>query len=79
MPVEPPAPHVAAPATGPSNGSHAASVVVSVGSTVEEAEKLLILETLRKTSDNKTRAAEILGISTRTLHNKLRKYRGRPA
>jgi DNA-binding NtrC family response regulator len=73
------APPAAAPAAGPSNGSHAATVVVNVGSTVEEAEKMLILETLRKTSDNKTRAAEILGISTRTLHNKLRKYRGRPA
>ena len=54
-------------------------MVVTVGSTVEEAEKLLILETLRKTGDNKTRAAEILGISTRTLHNKLKKYRGRSA
>jgi DNA-binding NtrC family response regulator len=77
--AEQPAPLAVAPAGGPSNGSHAATVVVSVGSTVEEAEEMLILETLRKTGDNKTRAAEILGISTRTLHNKLRKYRGRPA
>ncbi len=67
------------PTGRPSNGSHGESVVVTVGSTVEEAEKLLILETLRKTGDNKTRAAEILGISTRTLHNKLKKYRGRSA
>jgi DNA-binding NtrC family response regulator len=51
------------------------TLVVSVGTTVEEAEKRLIFETLKSTRDNKTRAAEILGISTKTLHNKLRRYR----
>jgi DNA-binding NtrC family response regulator len=45
-----------------------------VGTTVEEAEKLLILKTLESTSNNKTRAAEILGISLKTLHNKLKEY-----
>jgi DNA-binding NtrC family response regulator len=49
-------------------------VVLTVGTTVEEAEKRLILETLKHTNDNKTRAAEVLGISTKTLHNKLKKY-----
>jgi DNA-binding protein Fis len=33
--------------------------------------------TLEHTRDNKTRAAEILGISLKTLHNKLNKFRGR--
>jgi DNA-binding NtrC family response regulator len=47
------------------------------GTTVEEAEKRLILMTLEHTRDNKTRAAEILGISLKTLHNKLNKLRGR--
>jgi transcriptional regulator with PAS, ATPase and Fis domain len=42
-----------------------------------EAEKLLILKTLQATNNNKTRAAEILGISLKTLHNKLKEY-GRP-
>ena len=37
----------------------------------------LILMTLEHTRDNKTRAAEILGISLKTLHNKLNKLRGR--
>jgi DNA-binding NtrC family response regulator len=41
---------------------------------VEEAEKMLILKTLEATSNNKTRAAEILGISLKTLHNKLKEY-----
>jgi DNA-binding NtrC family response regulator len=47
------------------------------GTTVEEAEKRLILMTLEHTRENKTRAAEILGISLKTLHNKLNKLRGR--
>jgi DNA-binding NtrC family response regulator len=45
-----------------------------IGSTVEEAEKGLILRTLEHTRNNKTRAAEILGISLKTLHNKLKEY-----
>src|SRR6187549_420212 len=47
------------------------------GTTVEEAETRLILMTLEHTRDNKTRAAEILGISLKTLHNKLNKLRGK--
>jgi DNA-binding NtrC family response regulator len=47
------------------------------GMTVEEAENRLILLTLEHARGNKTRAAEILGISLKTLHNKLNKMRGR--
>jgi DNA-binding NtrC family response regulator len=47
---------------------------LEVGTTVEEAEKMLILKTLASTNNNKTRAAEILGISLKTLHNKLKEY-----
>src|ERR1700675_2052516 len=50
------------------------TVRLGVGTTVEEAEKLLILKTLESTNNNKTRAAEILGISLKTLHNKLKEY-----
>ena len=53
------------------------AVHLGVGTTVSEAEKLLILKTLQATNNNKTRAAEILGISLKTLHNKLKEY-GRP-
>ena len=52
-----------------------ADVVLSVGTTVEDAERELILKTLKQTGGNKTRAAVILGISLKTLHNKLHKYR----
>src|SRR5262249_20107743 len=44
------------------------------GTTVEQAEKMLILKTLAATNNNKTKAAEILGISLKTLHNKLKEY-----
>jgi len=50
------------------------AVRLGVGTTVEEAEKRLILKTLEATNNNKTRAAEILGISLKTLHNKLKEY-----
>jgi DNA-binding NtrC family response regulator len=53
-------------------------VALGPGVTVEEAERRLILMTLEHTRDNKTRAAEILGISLKTLHNKLNKLRLRP-
>jgi DNA-binding NtrC family response regulator len=50
------------------------SVQFPIGTTVEDAEKGLILRTLEHTKNNKTRAAEILGISLKTLHNKLKEY-----
>ena len=53
------------------------TISLQPGTTVEEAEERLILMTLEHTRDNKTRAAEILGISLKTLHNKLNKLRGR--
>ena len=50
------------------------SVQFPLGTTVEEAERGLILRTLEHTKNNKTKAAEILGISLKTLHNKLKEY-----
>jgi DNA-binding NtrC family response regulator len=45
-----------------------------VGTTVSAAERELIFQTLGTTNQNKTRAAELLGISLKTLHNKLKEY-----
>jgi DNA-binding NtrC family response regulator len=58
----------APPSSGP-------ALAISPGTTVEEAERRLILMTLEHTRDNKTRAAQILGISLKTLHNKLNKLK----
>ena len=52
------------------------SLTIRSGTTVQEMEKALILETLRATGENRTEAAKLLGISIRTLRNKLHEYRG---
>ena len=41
---------------------------------LEDAEKALIIKTLAANGNNKTRAADVLGISLKTLHNKLKAY-----
>ena len=48
---------------------------LEVGVSLSEAEKQLIFKTLTKTNGNRTKAAEILGISIRTLRNKLNEYK----
>ena len=48
------------------------------GMSVSEAERRLIQQTLEFTENNKTRAAELLGISLKTLHNKLKEYESQP-
>jgi DNA-binding NtrC family response regulator len=50
-----------------------------IGTTVDAMERELILQTLSATGNNKTRAAELLGISLKTLHNKLKEYGGERA
>ena len=64
-------PPLAAGEGGSANGA----LSLPIGTTVDEAERQLILRTLGHTGNNKTRAAEILGISLKTLHNKLHRYR----
>jgi two-component system, response regulator FlrC len=67
-PAEPGATTVAIAAPAP-------PVAALVGRRVEEVERDLILETLSHCLGNRTRAAEMLGISIRTLRNKLHEYR----
>ena len=51
------------------------AIVLPAGSTVADAEKLLILETLKQMDNNKSRAARALGIDVKTIRYKLRAYR----
>ena len=53
------------------------SIVLHLGTTLEDAEREVLLRTLASTSNNKTRAAEILGCTPKTLHNKLQRYAAR--
>ena len=59
------------PSKGPSDLS---GIKFPVGTTVDAMERELILQTLQATGNNKTRAAELLGVSLKTLHNKLKEY-----
>jgi DNA-binding NtrC family response regulator len=70
--------HLPASLTGETVKAQPPQVALGPGTTVAEAERRLIMMTLEHTRDNKTRAAEILGISLKTLHNKLNKLRLRP-
>jgi DNA-binding NtrC family response regulator len=63
-----------APPSAASSSNSGNELRVPVGSTIEYAERALIELTLEHTKNNKTRAAEILGISQKTLFNKLREY-----
>ena len=62
------------PASGGVPSSDHGELRIRVGQTVEQAERALIELTLEHTKNNKTRAAEILGISQKTLFNKLKEY-----
>jgi DNA-binding NtrC family response regulator len=45
-----------------------------IGSTVEQVERALVVQTLARCDGNRTRAARVLGLSVRTLRNKIRVY-----
>jgi DNA-binding NtrC family response regulator len=49
-------------------------VPLLIGSTISEVERELVLQTLIRCHGNRTRAARLLGMSVRTLRNKIRIY-----
>lgn len=65
----------AAPASAARGPAAAGGLAIAPGMTVDEVEQKLILATLDATGGNKTRAAEMLGISLKTLHNKLNRMK----
>jgi DNA-binding NtrC family response regulator len=64
-----PAPEIPAPSLTPNE-----VVPLLIGSTVGEIERELVLQTLARCDGNRTRAARVLGVSVRTLRNKIRLY-----
>ncbi len=64
-----PAPAIPAPSLAPNE-----IVPLLIGATVGEIERELVLQTLARCGGNRTRAARVLGVSVRTLRNKIRQY-----
>lgn len=68
--------NIAVPNSLATSAATASSNIIMSGMTVAQAEKQLIMETLKATDFNRTEASKLLGISIRTLRNKLHEYRG---
>ena len=64
-----PAPEIPASSLAPNQ-----IVPLLIGSTVGEVERELVLQTLARYDGNRTHAARVLGVSVRTLRNKIRLY-----
>ena len=69
VPSQASAPRVPAPSLAPNE-----IVPLLIGATVGEVERELVLQTLARCAGNRTRAARVLGVSVRTLRNKIRQY-----
>ena len=67
-------PEPGAPAPTPAAPGSGAVLQVRVGSSLEDLERRVILATLHELSGDKKRAAEVLGISLKTLYNRLHLY-----
>jgi DNA-binding NtrC family response regulator len=55
-------------------GGDGGFIKIPLGSSLDDVEKEMISRTIEFTSGNKTRAAEILGVSAKTLYNKLERF-----
>ena len=73
---------VASPAAASAAAAPAAErddvIVIPVGTTLDDAERDVLLRTLARHNGNKTRAADVLGITPKTLRSKLVRYEGQP-
>jgi DNA-binding NtrC family response regulator len=66
--------HVAASEQGAQLLAPNQIVPMLIGATVGEVERELVLQTLARCDGNRTRASRVLGLSVRTLRNKIRLY-----
>jgi DNA-binding NtrC family response regulator len=67
-------PEAQAQAEAKSESSSSGTFTVRVGSTIAEVERRLILATLREYQEDKPKSANVLGISLKTLYNRLNQY-----
>jgi transcriptional regulator with PAS, ATPase and Fis domain len=67
--------HLPLHVTGQTPSPTADAVMIPIGMPLDEVERRVILSTLARTDYNKTRTAETLRISLKTLHNKLKAYK----
>ena len=51
-------------------------MTIRVGTSLDDAERALIMATLDSVAGSKAKAAQVLGISLKTLYNRLHAYRG---
>ncbi|HSG23223.1 MAG TPA: sigma-54 dependent transcriptional regulator [Azonexus sp.] len=73
------APAALTPPGGPTPSDPSGSITVRLGTTLAEAEYQLILATLQHFNNHKERTAAVLGVSLKTLYNRLKEYAGNKA
>jgi two-component system response regulator AtoC len=69
------APHVPIPQASVPERGHDATLQIAIGTRIAEVERRMILATLAELDGDKERTAKTLGISLKTLYNKLKRYR----
>jgi two-component system response regulator AtoC len=74
LPSAPPAGAGAAATMGTGGVNAAASITIRLGTSLAEAEYQLILATLQHCNNHKERTASVLGVSLKTLYNRLKEY-----
>jgi DNA-binding NtrC family response regulator len=78
LPSDPPA-GLGGPAAAPSSreaaaGAGGSAITIKLGTSMADAERQLILATLAHFNNHKERTAAVLGVSLKTLYNRLKEY-----
>ncbi|WP_066331108.1 sigma-54-dependent transcriptional regulator [Azohydromonas lata] len=76
LPTDPPSADgsPAAASAAPAAGANSGSITIKLGTSMADAERQLILATLRHFNQHKERTAAVLGVSLKTLYNRLKEY-----
>jgi DNA-binding NtrC family response regulator len=74
LPADPPSADGATAAASAAPAGGGGSITIRLGTSMAEAERQLILATLRHYNQHKERTAAVLGVSLKTLYNRLKEY-----